>query len=216
LETGYKSNGSNFKLAGITADELRRLDVALIASPARQSAVAVRLLLLTGARKQEVLLATAEQFDLNAAVWTKPAAATKQARLHRVPLSPAALNVVRRRIEAAGKPYLFPGEVEGKPQGDIKTFWEALCRRAEIKGCRIHDLRHSYASILASAGLSLPTIGGLLGHTQVSTTSRYAHLADDALRRATETASQVISQAVTQPQEARPPQTPGRQPRPKP
>ena len=65
-------------------------------------------------------------------------------------------------------------------------------RVAEITGVRLHDLRHSYASILASSGMSLPIIGALLGHTQASTTHRYAHLVDDALRAATERVGAVV------------------------
>jgi hypothetical protein len=58
---------------------------------------------------------------------------------------------------------------------------------------RIHDLRHTYASILASEGLSLPIIGALLGHTQPQTTARYAHLLDDPLRAATEKVGAVVT-----------------------
>ena len=66
-------------------------------------------------------------------------------------------------------------------------------RAANIKGARVHDLRHTYASVLASAGLSLSIIGALLGHTQPSTTARYAHLFDDPLRAATERAAAIIT-----------------------
>ena len=68
-----------------------------------------------------------------------------------------------------------------------------MCKAAGISGVHIHDLRHTYASVLAGAGLSLQTIGALLGHSQAATTHRYAHLADDHLRRATETAGAVIT-----------------------
>lgn len=179
----------------LAQDELARLWSALDASENQQSADAVRLLLLTGARKGEVLGATADQFDLAAGVWTKPAATTKQKKLHRVPLSEGAVEVVRRRLGRVTGPCLFPGP-SGRPQGDIHKFWEGLCRRAGIEGLRIHDLRHSYASFLVSQGLSLPTIGGLLGHTQAATTQRYAHLADDALREATGRVHDAISKAT--------------------
>ncbi len=76
-----------------------------------------------------------------------------------------------------------------------RHFWAAICRTAEIKDCRIHDLRHTYASILASSGLSLPIVGALLGHTQPGTTARYAHLYDDPLREATERVGAVVENA---------------------
>lgn len=78
---------------------------------------------------------------------------------------------------------------------EIKKTWASLCKAAGIAGVRIHDLRHTYASVLASSGLSLPIIGALLGHTQPSTTARYAHLFDDPLRIATERAAAIISGA---------------------
>jgi hypothetical protein len=68
-----------------------------------------------------------------------------------------------------------------------------VCARADLADCRIHDLRHTYASILASAGLSLPVIGALLGHTQPGTTARYSHLFDDPLREATERVGAVVA-----------------------
>ena len=68
-----------------------------------------------------------------------------------------------------------------------------MCASADIKNARIHDLRHTHASILVSAGYSLPIVGHLLGHTQPATTARYAHLADDPLRLATEKAGAIIT-----------------------
>jgi integrase len=178
----------------------------MAAHPARQSANAVRLLLLTGARRNEMLSARWSQFDLTAGVWVKPAASTKQGKQHRVPLSrPAILllsemktaadheNALRLR-DGAGSPEvnLFPG-ANGKPQTDLKRFWASVCSKAGLIGVRVHDLRHTHASILASLGLSLPIIGSLLGHTQASTTQRYAHLMDDPLRAATERLGQIVT-----------------------
>ena len=68
-----------------------------------------------------------------------------------------------------------------------------MCKAAGIEGVRVHDLRHSFASVLASSGLSLPIIGALLGHTQAATTQRYSHLLDDPLRAATERAGAIIT-----------------------
>ena len=103
----------------------------------------------------------------------------------------------------AGCAYVFPGKMaldaKGKktlqPLTEIKRTWAACCTKAGLTGVRVHDLRHSYASILASSGLSLPIIGALLGHTQAATTNRYAHLMDDPLRAATERAGAVVTGA---------------------
>jgi integrase len=112
------------------------------------------------------------------------------------------------RGEALG--LVFEG-VDGKPLSDIRASWAAVCQKAGLgqfsdskdktgkpvkvwqADARMHDLRHTYASILASQGLSLPIIGQLLGHTQAQTTQRYAHLMDDPLRAATERVGAVVA-----------------------
>jgi len=172
--------------------EIVRLAEALAARPG-PSANAVRLLLLTGARRNEVLSAAWPQFDLQGGIWTKPASTTKQAKLHRVPLSAPALQLlVEMRAAAGASPFLFPGKADG-PQGDLKKFWATICRDAKLDGVRVHDLRHTFASVLASSGIGLHVIGSLLGHSQPQTTARYAHLLDDPLRDATERAGAVIT-----------------------
>lgn len=151
-----------------------------------QSANAIRLLILTGARRNEVLSARWEQFDLATGIWIKPGATTKQKTDHRVPLSSATVELLKGMKESNTGPWLFPSE--SGHQKDLKYAWRSICRNADLEGVRLHDLRHSYASLLASQGMSLPVIGALLGHTQAATTARYAHLLDDPLRRATENA----------------------------
>jgi integrase len=76
---------------------------------------------------------------------------------------------------------------------ELKKAWAKICKLADLEGVRIHDLRHTYASILASGGASLPLIGALLGHTQSQTTQRYAHLMDDPLREATSRVGAVLT-----------------------
>ena len=157
---------------------------ALDARQDTPSALAIRFLLLTGARKGEVLKAQWDEIDLVGEAWTKPSAHTKQRRLHRIPLSKSAMRVLERAKQRSNSEYVFPGP-RGGAMTDIKKSFQSICREANIEGLRIHDLRHSFASALVSRGTSLPIIGGLLGHTQVSTTARYSHLADEAMRRAT-------------------------------
>ena len=178
----------------LSDDELKRLIAALASRPNQTSANAIRMLLLTGARRGEVLNARWDQFDLEAGVWTKPSAHTKQKKEHRVPLSAPVIQLLSQMRNSAGSsPYVFPGRVPGKPLKEIKGFWAGVCKEAKIEDCRIHDLRHTYASILASAGHSLPVIGALLGHTQPNTTARYSHLFDDPLREATEQVGSVVT-----------------------
>ncbi len=202
--------------------EIGRLADALTAHHEKTSVNAIRLLMLTGARRGETLAAKWTEFDLAAGVWLKPSAHTKQKKVHRVPLSaPALALLTEMQAKAkAGAVYLFPGD-PGEPLTEIKRVWAAVCKKAGLavevekrteagkpvkddegkpvmvwqSTVRVHDLRHTYASILASSGLSLPIIGALLGHTQAATTQRYAHLADDPLRAATERAGAVISGA---------------------
>jgi integrase len=71
------------------------------------------------------------------------------------------------------------------PRSDLKRPWTLVCRRAGLEGLRLHDLRHSFASVAAAAGLGLPIIGKLLGHASPATTAKYAHLDSDPVRRAT-------------------------------
>ena len=154
----------------------------------RRAANAVKLMILTGARRSEVLNATWDQFDMDRGVWTKPSHHTKQKRTEHVPLSrPALALLTGMKAEAdAEQPHLFPGDKAGQPLGDVKRFWQRMCREAGLEGVRLHDLRHTYASSLVSGGVSLHIVGRLLGHTQPQTTARYAHLDDDALRKATD------------------------------
>ena len=82
--------------------------------------------------------------------------------------------------------YVVLGEDPEKPRHDLKKVWAAVTRRAGLEGVRIHDLRHTFASVGAGGGMGLPIVGKLLGHSQAATTARYAHLDNDPLRRASD------------------------------
>lgn len=192
---GIERNPEERRTRYLSGDELQRLSAVLLNHPNRQSANAIRLLLLTGARRGEMLSATWPQFDLATGVWVKPSSHTKQKKEHRVPLSAPALQLLSEMKTESESEFLFPGRDTPVAQAGIKSFWQSVCKAAEITDCHVHDLRHTYASILASAGLSLPIIGALLGHTQAQTTARYAHLMDDPLRAATERAGVVLEAA---------------------
>ncbi|WP_339951187.1 tyrosine-type recombinase/integrase [uncultured Albimonas sp.] len=216
---GVRRNREEPRDRYLSPAEIRRLVVALDRHPERVSASAIRLLMLTGARRSEALGATWDQFDLEAGVWIKPSSQTKQRRAHRVPLSAPAVRMLAEMRQAARGRFVFPGADPERPLTDVKRTWLAVCRDAglavgepkrsaagevlrDAQGeprlrwtptVRLHDLRHTYASILASQGLSLPVIGALLGHSQPQTTARYAHLLDDPLRAATEAVAGVVA-----------------------
>lgn len=168
----------------LTLEEVGRLAAALDAAEDQRGVGIIRALLLTGARLGEVRTARFEHFSLEHAIWTKPAASTKQRKVHRVPISADMVALVRSRRAAVPKgcPWLFPGDVEGQPVQDLRRFWSNIQTAAKLEGVRLHDLRHSFASFLVSGGASLEMIGKLLGHSQMKTTQRYAHLMDSPLR----------------------------------
>jgi integrase len=174
--------------------ELQRLSQALAVHSDRQAVNIIRLLLLTGARKSEVFAMRWADLNLTEGTWTKPASTTKQKKTHTTPLSAPARQLLSELSESAETTaeYVFPGRWGGH-RTEIRRAWRELCRAANIKGVRLHDLRHSYASQLASSGFSLPVIGALLGHSQPATTARYAHLFDEVTRQATERVGAVIA-----------------------
>ena len=182
----------------LTGDELARLVKALAAHSDTKSANIIHLLLLTGARKGEVFSMRWGDIDLNTGIWTKPGSTTKQKTDHVVPLSAPALqllNEVRKqqtkKRHTLGE-FVFSSDSETGHVVDIKQFWTKICQAAGITNLRPHDLRHSYASTLASGGASLPLIGALLGHSDPTTTARYAHLFQDPQRAAAEKVGAVI------------------------
>jgi integrase len=168
----------------LSKEEIARLASALDAAQDDRASSIIRLCMLTGARVGEVRQARFEHFNLEHLSWTKPAIITKQRRIHRVPISDEAAAIVRQRRLAVvkGSPWLFPGDTPGQPVQEIRRFWKHIQKEAGIEDVRIHDLRHTFASLLVSGGASLEMIGKLLGHSQLQTTQRYAHLMDSPLR----------------------------------
>ena len=182
---GVKSFPEDKRERYLSDDEAARFFKAVDGLEDQNAADALRLLLLTGARRGEVLGARFDQFDLDAGVWTKPSAHTKQKKTHRLILDGPALEIVRalRAADPFGV-FLFPGKDRSKPRADLKRPWESVRTTADLKGITIHSLRHSHASFLISVGVPLAVVGRGLGHTQAATTQRYAHVADQAQREA--------------------------------
>jgi integrase len=190
---GVARNKEHSRERYLTGDELDRLLAALNGYRDQRTAAIFKLLLLTGARRGEVLSMQWQDVELGAGTWTKPHGRTKQKERHVIPLSAAARTVLDGlKPERSG--FIFPA---GRgASGHVRTVekpWKTICEAAGITKLRVHDLRHSYAAQLASAGIGLHVIGGLLGHRKPATTARYAHLTDRALREATERVGAIIA-----------------------
>jgi integrase len=204
---GIEKNPESKRKRYLSPDELARLTAALAEYQDRQAADIIRLLLLTGARRGEVLAARWADLDLANGIWSKPGSTTKQKTDHVVPLSAPAralLSDIAERFarEHPRRPlgeFVFPGVGGTGHIVQIKKPWGHICRAAAItSNLRVHDLRHSFASQLASGGASLPLIGQLLGHSNPSTTHRYAHLYDDPQRAAVERVGAAVVNAGKQ------------------
>jgi integrase len=178
--------------------ELAAISDALAAYPGQTAADCVRLTMLTGCRPGEAMAAKWSEFDVEPGYWVKPSAHTKQRKVHRVPLTPAALELIARRRKARDESeWVFPSERTTEPIATLWHVWEHTRERAGLgKAARIYDLRHTFASVGAGGGMSLQIIGKLLGHTLSRTTERYAHLADDPLREAADKIGAVIDGAA--------------------
>jgi integrase len=196
---GIKRNPEQAKERFLSPAEIASVIEGLGAYGRTSAADCIRLILITGCRPGEAMLATWEQFDAQPGFWVKPAATTKQRKEHRLPLSVPALQLIadiratRGNVVLSG--YVFPGQRAGQPLQQLRTCWEAVCKHAGLTDVRLYDLRHTFAALGAGGGLSLPLIGRLLGHTQSRTTQRYAHLADNPLRDAADKIASAITGA---------------------
>lgn len=171
-------------------DELRRVGEAidcLVASQAVHptAAYAIELLLLTGARRDEILAAEWQWVDWKRAVLNLPDSKTGAKQVY---FSDAALEVLLRQREVSGDGrFIFPSQRGTGRFVNLRKSWVRVCRHADLEGVRLHDLRHTAASIAVGQGASLAIVGKLLGHTQAQTTLRYAHVdIDPALKAANE------------------------------
>jgi integrase len=198
VERNYEAKRKRY----LSGDELARLTAALAAHSNQQAANIIRLLLLSGCRRMEAMSARWAGIDVSAGIWTKPGSSTKQKSDHVVPLSGPArqlLSEIRAEQIADDRhlgTWVFPSSDSSTGHVvELARAWRTLCKAAGISGLRIHDLRHSFASQLASGGASLPLIGALLGHSNPTTTARYAHLFQDPQRAAVERVGAIIGAA---------------------
>jgi integrase len=159
------------------------------------STAAIRLLLFTGCRLREILHLRWSEVDFERGLLLLPDSKTGRKV---VMLNAAALEVLKN-LDALGD-YVIAGDADDKPRSDLKRPWDLITTYAKLKGVRLHDLRHTHASIGAGAGLGLPIIGKLLGHRHSETTARYAHLDADPLRRASNQIGSAIAAAMDEQQ----------------
>lgn len=189
----------------LTGEEFARLGAELdrVEAEGEESPFAVaalRLLILTGARLNEVLTLKWSYVDLQRGLLFLPDSKTGQKSIR---LSDAASEVLAGLPRLSGNPYVLPGRIEGQGLINLQKPWRRICERANLPDVRIHDLRHSFASVAAASGGSLPMIGKLLGHTQPQTTARYAHLADDPLQELNQRVGSTIATAMRGNQEGK-------------
>jgi Site-specific recombinase XerD len=170
----------------LTKAELQRLG-AVLADPQTKATespfavAAIGLLVLTGARLIEILTLRWEYVDLENDVLRLPDSKTGAKLIY---LNAAAINLLRTMPRMAGNAYVIAGKNPGARLINLQKPWRRMRAKANLPDVRIHDLRHSFASVAAGTGMSLPMIGKLLGHSQPVTTARYAHLAADPVRAA--------------------------------
>ena len=149
----------------------------------------IPMLILTGARRGEVLKAKHEDFNLNQMTWTIPT--TKNGKKRILPITPQLLKLYNK-IPKDDSPYLFASPVTDKPYVSIYNSWNTARVKAGLKDVRMHDLRHSFASALVNNGRSLYEVQTLLGHSTSTMTQRYAHLSNESLMSAASCASSLI------------------------
>lgn len=158
---------------------------------APQAAAAIRLLIFTGARLREILDLQWEHVDVQRGLLLLPDSKTGRKTV--------VLNGAAQQVFAAlprTSLFVIPGKATDKPRSDLKKPWDQVCARAGLKGVRLHDLRHTFASVGAGSSLGLPIVGKLLGHSQPQTTARYAHLDADPLRRASDLIGEQLQSAL--------------------
>lgn len=148
------------------------------------AAAAIRLLILTGCRKSEITTLQWDFVDFEQHVLKLPT--SKNEADKKVLVGPPALEILSALPHVCGNPFVFPGMKQGRPIVGLYKMWKRVCDRAGIANVRPHDLRHSFASVMAGAGDSLLMIGKLLGHKHATTTERYAHLGPSPVREAKE------------------------------
>ena len=170
--------------------EIARLVEALAKDENQVAAKAILLLLLTGARRNEVTHALWDYVDLKTSTLFVPLA--KSGKPRHIVLNAAAMDVLRSVPRLPGNPYVFPSPITGRPSASLHFPWQRIKIKAGLAEVRLHDLRHSFASALVNNRKDLYVVQRLLGHANIKATQRYAHLAPETLTDAAEAMGQIV------------------------
>jgi integrase len=181
---------NNKKERYLTGDEANKLIVALQTSQNKMLQYIVPMLILTGARKQEVLKAKWEDFNLDQKVWRIPTSKSGKAR--HVPISDGVLYLLSGVPRQEDCDSVFANPKTLLPYVSIFASWNTARTSVGLSDVRMHDLRHSFASFLVNSGRSIYEVQRILGHTQIKTTQRYAHLSQDSLLAAANEISKAV------------------------
>jgi integrase len=157
------------------------------------AAAAIRLLILTGARLREILQLKWSDVNLQRSLLFLPDSKTGRKTVY---LSQQAVEIIKALPRMSGIDYVIAGGKAGRPRADLKRPWAAIRKAAKLQDVRIHDWRHSFASIAVGENMGLPLVGKLLGHQNQATTARYAHLDANPLKRAADQIGAKISAAM--------------------
>lgn len=182
---------NNKKERYLSNEETEILMNAVKKSPNKVLPFIIGMLLLTGARRGEVLHAKWEDFDMKTLIWRIPMSKSGKAR--HVPISTGVINILETIPRIRDCPYIFANPKTKKPFVQPFCAWDSARKKAGLSDVRIHDLRHSFASFLVNAGKDLYVVQKILGHTQVKTTQRYAHLSQNTLLAAANDVSMLIN-----------------------
>jgi len=182
----------------LSAAELRRIGEVLREMEAEgvelpSAILAARMLILTGCRLNEVMSLKWSYIDFDSPALRLPDSKTGAKVVH---VGQPVVDLLQDAQRTDGNPWVITGTLPGKPLSDLQPFWQRVRARAGVKDVRIHDLRHTFASAAVASGQGLPMIGKLLGHTQVQTTARYAHLAAEPVRLAADAVAQNLRQSL--------------------
>ena len=171
----------------LTLDQLERVGLAMKQLKAIESEYVlsvIKLLILTACRKSEILNLKWEYIDFNNSCMNLPDTKTGERKIH---LNPSAISILQSLERKSD--YVFVSRVQNKRITDISLTWKKICNIAELKDVRPHDLRHTFASHAVNNGFSLPIIAKMLGHKDLKTTQRYAHLHEDPVKKANDDVS---------------------------
>jgi integrase len=179
----------------LSVEEAQRLHAAVCTSENTMLRFIVPTLILSGCRKREVLDAKWKDFDFQRRIWRIPTPKTGKARF--VPISDGLINLLNDVPRGNGSEWVFPNSTTNKPFVNFFCAWDNARKKAGLSDVRVHDLRHSFASFLVNSGRTLFEVQRILGHTQVKTTQRYAHLSHDTLLDATNAVNSQIGHLFT-------------------